>query len=110
MLSKTMGQTAHVYGDTRYAARSWTRTRRVIIKAEVVRHPGRDPKNNPRFVVTNLPDDPEAVYEFYCGRGDVDMPDASLLRRALVGPRREPRPERMDLPPDRRGLATEVVS
>ena len=34
----------------------WKRKRRVIIKAEVVRHPGRDPKNNPRFVVTNLPD------------------------------------------------------
>ena len=24
------------------------------MKAEVVRHPGRDPKNNPRFVITNL--------------------------------------------------------
>src|SRR5713101_5784461 len=72
MLSKATGQTAHLYGETRYAARSWTRKRRVIIKAEVVRHPGRDPKNNPRFVVTNLADDPEAVYQFYCGRGDVE--------------------------------------
>ena len=44
----------HLYGETRYAARKWTRKRRVIIKAEVVRHLGRDPKNNPRFVVTNL--------------------------------------------------------
>jgi len=72
MRSKATGQTAHLYGETRYAARSWTRKRRVIIKAEVVRHPGRDPKNNPRFVVTNLADDPEAVYQFYCGRGDVE--------------------------------------
>jgi hypothetical protein len=72
MLSKATGQTAHLYGETRYAATSWKRKRRVIIKAEVVRHPGRDPKNNPRFVVTNLPDDPAAVYEFYCGRGDVE--------------------------------------
>jgi len=70
--SKATGQTAHLYGETRYAARTWTRKRRVIIKAEVVRHPGRDPKNNPRFVVTNLPDAPEAVYHFYCGRGDVE--------------------------------------
>jgi Transposase DDE domain group 1 len=70
--SKTTGQTAHRYGETRYAARKWKRRRRVIIKAEVVRHPGRDPKNNPRFVVTNLPDDPEAIYQFYCGRGDVE--------------------------------------
>src|SRR6266852_6264473 len=72
MLSKATGRTAHLYGETRYAARKWKRKRRVIIKAEVVRHPGRDPKHNPRFVVTNLPDDPEAVYQFYCGRGDVE--------------------------------------
>jgi hypothetical protein len=72
MLSKATGRTAHLYGETRYAARTWKRKRRVVIKAEVVRHPGRDPKNNPRFVVTNLPDGPEAVYQFYCGRGDVE--------------------------------------
>ncbi len=72
VLSKATGQTAHLYGETRYAARKWTRKRRVIIKAEVVRHPGRDPKNNPRFVVTNLTDEPETVYEIYCQRGDVE--------------------------------------
>src|SRR2546425_43594 len=70
--SKTTGQTAHLYGETRYAARKWNRKRRVIIKAEVVRHPGRDPKNNPRLVGTNLTDDPEAVYQLYCQRGDVE--------------------------------------
>ena len=72
MLSKATGQTAHLYGETRYAARRWQRKRRVIIKAEVVRHPGRDPKNNPRFVVTNLPDAPETIYALYCQRGDVE--------------------------------------
>jgi len=72
MLSRQTGQTAHLYGETRYAAKKWTRQRRVILKAEVVRHPGRPPKNNPRFVVTNLPDRPQAVYEFYCQRGDVE--------------------------------------
>lgn len=72
MRSKATGQTEHLYGETRYAAKSWKRKRRVVIKAEVVRHPGREPKNNPRFVVTNLTDAPQAVYEFYCGRGDVE--------------------------------------
>jgi hypothetical protein len=72
MLSKATGETAHVFGETRYAARKWKRKRRVIIKAEVVRHPGRDPKNNPRFVVTNLTDDPKTVYQVYCGRGEVE--------------------------------------
>ena len=72
VLSKATGRTAHLYGETRYAARKWNRKRRVIIKAEVVRHPGREPKNNPRFVVTNLGDDPETVYQIYCQRGDME--------------------------------------
>lgn len=38
----------------------------------MVRHPGRAPKNNPRFVVTNLTAPPRAVYELYCQRGDVE--------------------------------------
>jgi hypothetical protein len=72
MRAKTSGETAHVYGETRYAAAKWTRKRRVIIKAEVVCHPGRAPKHNPRFVVTNLPHTPPHVYEIYRARGDVE--------------------------------------
>jgi hypothetical protein len=70
--SRETGHTEHFYGETRYAAKKWTRKRRVVMKAEVVRHPGRDPKNNPRFVVTNLADPPQTVYEFYCQRGDME--------------------------------------
>ncbi len=54
-LSRQSGQTEHVYGEARYAARSWPHERRVIIKAEVVRAEGKAPKDNPRFVITNLP-------------------------------------------------------
>ena len=71
-LSKYSGRTEHVYGETRYAARSWAKRRRVIIKAEVVRVPGRDPRCNPRFVVTNLREAPATVYAVYCQRGDVE--------------------------------------
>jgi hypothetical protein len=71
-LSKYSGRTEHVYGETYYAARSWSQRRRVIIKAEVVRLPGRDPKCNPRFVVTNLSATPTTVYTSYCQRGDVE--------------------------------------
>jgi Transposase DDE domain group 1 len=71
--SRRMGRTAHVYGETQYAARRWKNKRRVIIKAEVVRHEGRPPKNNPRFVVTNLTGWPRRLYErVYCGRGEVE--------------------------------------
>lgn len=71
-LSKYSGHTEHVYGDTLYAALSWSHRRRVIIKAEVVRLPGRDPRCNPRFVVTNLREAPAAVYAVYCRRGDME--------------------------------------
>jgi hypothetical protein len=72
-LSRESMQTEHVYGECRYAARTWPQRRRVLIKAEVVRHPGRDPKNNPRFVVTNLKASPRHLYEaIYCARGDVE--------------------------------------
>ncbi len=71
--SAQSAQTEHLYGECRYAARSWSRKRRVIIKAEVVRHPGRDPKNNPRFVITNLRQNPQWVYErVYCQRGEIE--------------------------------------
>lgn len=70
--SKASGRTEHVYGETRYAARSWSHRRRVIIKAEVVRLPGREAKCNPRFVVTNLRDAPATVYAGDCQRGDAE--------------------------------------
>jgi hypothetical protein len=71
--SRRTGQTAHVYGETRYAARRWNAKRRVIIKAEVVRHPGRDPKMNPRFVITNLRTNPRRLYEqVYCARAHIE--------------------------------------
>jgi hypothetical protein len=72
-LSRRSGQTAHVYGQTHYAARRWKIKRRVIIKAEVVRLEGREPKMNPRFVVTNLKGSPRRLYErVYCARAEIE--------------------------------------
>jgi hypothetical protein len=59
-----------LFGDFFYAARDWSRRRRVVVKAEVVAHPGRSPKDNPRFLVTNVRNLPEAAYGLYCQRGD----------------------------------------
>jgi hypothetical protein len=72
VLFRTTGQPTALFGETRYAARSWRRKRRVIMKAEVVQYPGRAPRDNPRFVVTNLPLPPEGVYALYRQRGDVE--------------------------------------
>lgn len=72
-LSATSGQTEHVYGECRYAAKTWKRERRVVFKAEVVRLAGREPKDNPRFVITNLRYGPKRLYEqVYCQRAHIE--------------------------------------
>ena len=72
-LSRRSGKTEHIYGEARYKAGKWPRLRRVIIKAEVVRAVDKDPKDNPRFVITNMKQSSQWIYEkVYCARGDVE--------------------------------------
>ena len=62
------GEKQRLFGSFRYAAETWDCTRRVIVKAE---HGPKGP--NPRFVVTSLDGDPEAIYDWiYCARGDME--------------------------------------
>lgn len=69
--SKKTGETETEFGETSYAASSWKKhERRVIMKAEVVQLADREPKDNARFVVTNLRHSPENVYKIYRQRGD----------------------------------------
>jgi Transposase DDE domain group 1 len=51
-----------------YAAGSWSQEKKVIGKAEYS-----DQGENPRFIVTNIEGDPQALYEkLYCARGDME--------------------------------------
>ena len=72
--SKISEQTEHVYGECQYrTGKTWPWKRRVIYKAEVVRAEGKEPKDNPRFVVTNMKQSPQWIYEdVYCQRGDLE--------------------------------------
>jgi hypothetical protein len=73
LLAGLTDQTEHVYGEARYAAGSWKQERRVIIKAEVVRAEDKAPKDNPRFVITNMRQSPQWLYEkVYCQRGEIE--------------------------------------
>src|SRR6266704_2953862 len=56
------------YGDFRYAARSWNVERRVVARVEA------GPQGaDSRFIVTNLPGLPKALYEkVYCARGQAE--------------------------------------
>jgi Transposase DDE domain group 1 len=72
-LSRRSGKTEHIYGEVQYKAGKWPGVRRVIIKAEVVRVADKDPKDNPRFVITNMKQSPQWIYErVYCQRGDIE--------------------------------------
>jgi len=72
-LSRRSGKTEHIYGEVRYKAGKWPGQRRVIIKAEVVRAADKDPRDNPRFVITNMKQSPQWIYEHvYCQRGDIE--------------------------------------
>jgi len=61
-------QKQRVFGDFLYAADTWDKQRRVIVKAE---HLGRG--ENTRFIVTNLAGQSQHLYdEVYCQRGDME--------------------------------------
>lgn len=68
------GRPRRVFTEFSYAAGSWDKDRRVIAKAEYLGPPeGGKPKENHRFVVTNLPGEGQWLYEkFYCKRGDAE--------------------------------------
>ena len=62
------GRKQRVFASITYAARSWDRARRVIVKAEHSSHGA-----NPRYVVTNLPQGDQYLYDkLYCARGDME--------------------------------------
>ena len=67
------GKTEHIYGEVDYAGWQMASSTRVVIKAESVRATEKDPKDNPRFVTTNMKQSPQWIYErVYCQRGDVE--------------------------------------
>jgi hypothetical protein len=67
-LFRLTGQTQRVFGSFAYAAGTWDRRRRVIVKAE---HTAQG--KNPRFLVVNVPGDPQELYEdVYCQRGEAE--------------------------------------
>jgi len=78
ILKPTMDQAEKLFTETHqkqrlfvefdYAAESWTKPRRIIAKAEYTKDGA-----NPRYIVTNLPGEPKALYDdSYCARGDME--------------------------------------
>jgi hypothetical protein len=62
------GEKQRIFAEFQYAAGTWDRPRRVIHKAE---HNSQG--DNPRFVVTNLTEQPQPLYDdIYCARGEME--------------------------------------
>jgi Transposase DDE domain group 1 len=61
-------QPQRLFGEFHYAAATWDRPRRVIVKAE---HNAQG--DNPRFIVSNLPGNARGLYDvLYCQRGEAE--------------------------------------
>jgi hypothetical protein len=70
-----------LFGAVRHRALSWSRSRRVVYKAEYL-----PAGENRRFVVTNSTQSPREVYSFYRGRGDMEN-RIKDLKNALMADR-----------------------
>jgi hypothetical protein len=63
---ESSGEYQRRFGHVLYAAQTWDRARKVVIKAE-----HSEKGENPRYIVTTLDGDPQELYEqIYCARGD----------------------------------------
>lgn len=67
-LFEQLGVKQRIFTSIQYCARSWDKARRVIVKAEHSQH-----GSNPRFVVTNLEQKDQYLYDkIYCARGEME--------------------------------------
>lgn len=65
---KTTGENQKIFTEFMYAAKTWSKKRRVIAKIEY-----NEKGLNTRFIVTNLQGDPEGLYsKVYCARGNME--------------------------------------
>jgi hypothetical protein len=61
------------FAEESYQAKEWPQPRRVVIKAEVTVNDKGEPRDNPRFVVTNLSvGQARGIYEHYGDRGEME--------------------------------------
>ena len=74
---ETTGRKQREVGEFMYAAQTWAKERRVITRLEYG-----EQGNNPRYVVTNLTGEPQALYDdLYCQRGEAE----NRIKEAQVG-------------------------
>lgn len=63
-VSEASGRSERCYGHALYQAKRWPHALRVVIKAEVTRHPRRAARDDPRFVITTWPPTGSVAHAF----------------------------------------------
>lgn len=68
------GQKVTIHRETTYRAKRWQRPHRLAYKAEVVVEDGKEPRDNARFVVAEMPGNYKAsgLFDFYYGHSDME--------------------------------------
>jgi len=68
------GRKITIHRETTYCAKRWDRPRRLAYKAEVVVEEGKEPRDNARFVVAEMPGNYKAsgLFDFYYGHSDME--------------------------------------
>jgi hypothetical protein len=68
------GQKVTIHRETTYRAKRWHRPRRLAYKAEVVVEDGKEPRDNARYVVAEMPGNYGAagLFNFYYGHSDME--------------------------------------
>jgi len=76
---ETEDRKVRIFSEETYQAGSWEHERRVVYKAEAM-----EKGTNTRFVVSTRTDEPEALYEWYVGRGESEnwIKDLKLALKA----------------------------
>lgn len=71
---KRHGKKVTLHRESTYKAKRWNRPHRLAYKAEVVVEEGKEPRDNARFVVANMPltYGPAGLFEFYYGHSDME--------------------------------------
>ena len=78
-------ETTAFYFPLEYRAGSWSRVRRVLAKVEVVVAPGKERRDNLRYVVTSHPGTPEHGFERYYAHSDMENTLKDLKEGAALG-------------------------
>ena len=84
-LAQRQNETTAFFFQFAYQAGTWRQPRRLLAKVEVVVTPGKEPRDNLRYVVTTDPGTPQHGFTRYYGHSDMENTLKDLKEGAALG-------------------------